>query len=96
MPAISKAERIRYLHKMGCTRREIADKVGCLPSYVRAALQRTNGRRLADKKCDARFRERYRTDPNFAERKRAASRKWYWTGGGRERRASHRAEARAS
>ena len=96
---MTKADRIRELEKMGCTTREIADVVGCLPSYVRVVTRQRNGTggyskhdinylmaRYGGTSLEEALRNRYAT-PEFRERHLAAVRKY-------DRR--KRAEARAS
>ena len=81
MPAISKAERIRYLYRTGeYTTAMIAEVVGCLPEYVRvAARQRVlaDGTSEIDRKYYARPENRERKLEfmrNFMRRRRAEAR----------------------
>jgi uncharacterized protein YjcR len=83
---MSKAARIRELYAQGFSVREIADKVGCSPEYVRiAARQRAGGshsegdkrwRAANPGKMAARVRERLATDPEYRQRRNEYKDRW--------------------
>jgi hypothetical protein len=78
---VTKAERIRKLHKTGkyATTAEIADAVGCLPEYVRVVVrQRKDGISEADRRYQASplgkaARERHESNRAARVRRRYAS-----------------------
>lgn len=75
---MTKAQQIMKLYHgpTSLTTRQIADRVGCLPAYVRVVARQRKGGGSSPIDCRY-FSRRYHEDAEFRERKKAIARAHY-------------------